>query len=103
MMNVMTDDGKKSVGVLFRQIKEAYHQKLIREYKFHESQLLGHNQSSTIALTICFLDSTDDATKVRVMQHIRDNFRVLTISQPVRSPMVATIVFNLIPGESEHK
>lgn len=103
MIGTMTTDGKKSVGVLFRQVKEAYKKKLIREYSFHESQLLGHNQSSTIALTLCFLDTTAEATKQRVVQHIKDNFRVLTISQPVRSPMIATIVFNLIPGESEHK
>jgi hypothetical protein len=92
-------DGKKPVGVLFRQIKEAHKQNLIREYKFHESQLIGHNQSNTIALTLCFLDKTNSTTQDRVIQHIKNNFRVLTISRPVRSPMIATIVLNLIAGE----
>jgi len=90
-------DGKQSVGVLFRQVKEAHKQKLIHEYKFHESQLLGHNQSSTIAVTIYWRPDTTHEQKHRVIQYIREKFRVLTVSQPDRSPMVATIVLTLIP------
>lgn len=88
--------GKKSVGVLFRQVKEAHSKSLISEYKFHESQLVGHNQSNTIAVTIHFLPTTSEPRKARVIQYIRNNFRVLHISQPDRSPRVATIYLNIL-------
>lgn len=100
MNNAISTDGKMSVGVLFRQIKEAHKRKLLHEYKFHDSPYDNHNPACTIAVTIQFLNTTSEAQRTQVMHYIRNNFRVLQISQPTRSPTVATIYLHLVADPS---
>lgn len=94
----MLDSDKKSVGVLFRQIREAHQKKLLHEYKFHESSCVEHNPANTICVTIEFLKNTPDKQRTRVVEYIRHNFRVVQVSHPQHNHNIATIVLNLVPG-----
>jgi hypothetical protein len=93
-------DDKKSVGVLFRQVKEAHKNQLLSGYRFHESQHLSDNQSSTICLSLVFLDKTCGHKVGQVIEYIRNNFRVVRISYHDRKPMDplgVTFTFSLVP------
>jgi spore coat polysaccharide biosynthesis protein SpsF (cytidylyltransferase family) len=95
-------DDKKSVGVLFRQVKEAHKQHLIAEYRFHESLYVEHNPANTICLWLMFRDKTTDKQFRRVVEYIKEHFRAIHISYHDRRPMdprEITIVFSLVPLE----
>lgn len=68
---------KQSAGALFRQIKEAYHQKLIKQFRFAESQNPIHDKSRTICVKIFFQDKTTFEKKDKIERYITDNFRII--------------------------
>jgi len=94
---------KQSAGALFRQIKEAYHQKLIKQFRFAESPNPSHDKSRTICVKIFFHDKTTSEKKDKTERYITDNFRIIETYRKERDDLLLIVVHlgGDISGEQE--